>query len=297
MSSDTERTGARHARPLGLALGLIVAYAIVEVAAAIFTGSLSLLSDAGHMGTDALGLGMALAAALTAQGAARRDRQTYGLYRLEIMAAAANSILLLLVAAYAIFEGVRRLSDAPSLDAGPMLVVGLGGLIVNMVAARILRAGSAESMNVEGAYAEVMADFLGSMGVIAAALVYLATGWAYADPLVAIAIAFWIIVRAVALGRKALSVLVQAAPTRVDLVELRHDLAEIDGVTDVHDLHVWTLTSDMDVATAHLVVADDADTHAVLHRAGDSLRERWGIAHATLQVEPESHRECVEETW
>ncbi len=169
MSSETERAGARHVKPLAIALGLIVAYALVEVVAAINTGSLSLLSDAGHMGTDALGLGMALAAILTAQGASRRERQTYGLYRLEIMAAAANALLLLLVAGYAIFEGVRRLSDAPSLDAGPMLIVGIGGLVVNLVAARILRDGSRESMNVEGAYAEVMADFLGSAGVILAA--------------------------------------------------------------------------------------------------------------------------------
>ena len=297
MSSETERAGARHVKPLAIALGLIVAYALVEVVAAINTGSLSLLSDAGHMGTDALGLGMALAAILTAQGASRRERQTYGLYRLEIMAAAANAVLLLLVAGYAIFEGLRRLSDAPSLDAGPMLIVGIGGLVVNVVAARILREGSRESLNVEGAYAEVVADFLGSAGVIVAAVIYLATDWPYADPLVAIAIGIWIIIRAVALGRKALAVLVQAAPTRVDLAAVRHGLAAIDGVTDVHDLHVWTLTSDMDVATAHLVVADDADTHQVLHRAGDNLRERWGITHATVQVEPESHRECVEETW
>ncbi len=297
MSSDTERTGARHAKPLAVALGLIVVYAVVEVVAALTTGSLSLLSDAGHMGTDALGLGMALAAVLTAHGVVRRERQTYGLYRLEIMAAAANSVLLLLVAGYAIYEGVRRLSDAPALDAGPMLVVGIGGLVVNLVAARILRAGSGESMNVEGAYAEVIADFLGSAGVILAALLYLGTGWAYADPLVAIAIAIWIVFRALALGRKALAVLVQAAPMRLDLAAVRDDLAAIDGVTDVHDLHVWTLTSEMDVATAHLVVTEDADTHQVLHHAGDNLREHWGIAHATVQVEPESHRECVEETW
>jgi cobalt-zinc-cadmium efflux system protein len=168
---------------------------------------------------------------------------------------------------------------------------------VNLFAAGLLRPSVSGNLNMEGAYTEALGDLVGSMGVIAAAIVYITTGWAQADPLVAIAIGLWIVPRALKLGRKAMAILVQSAPARMDLAALRLDLAAIEGVTDVHDLHVWTLTSDMDVATAHLVVSDVADSHRVLDQAGDSLRNRWRISHATLQVEPESHRECVEETW
>jgi cobalt-zinc-cadmium efflux system protein len=249
------------------------------------------------MGTDSLGLAMALAAIVTAARASRGDRRTFGLYRLEILAALGNAVLLLGVAGYAIYEGIRRLGDPGDLIAVPLLLVAIGGLAVNVFGAWLLRDGARDSVNIEGAYNEVIADLVGSVGVVLVALTYLTTGWQYADPIVAIGIGLWIIPRAVRLGRKALAVLVESAPGHIDLSALRSGLREIEGVVDVHDLHVWTLTSEMDVATVHLVVADDTDSHDVLHAAGDHLRTTWGLAHATLQVEPESHRECVEETW
>lgn len=297
MTGEALRSGERYKRRLTISLILVVLYAIVQLLVALGTGSLSLLSDAGHMGTDSLGLAMALAAIVTASRAGRKDRRTFGLYRLEIIAALANSALLLGIAAYAVFEGIRRLTDPIGLVALPVLIVAIGGLLINLFSAWLLRAGAEDSLNVEGAYNEVLADLLGSVGVVVVAIIYLTTGWKYADPIVAIAIGVWIVPRAIRLGRKALAVLVEAAPRHVDMNQLKQSLGAIDGVREVHDLHVWTLTSDMDVATAHLVVDESADSHSVLDLAGNQLRDRWGISHATLQVEPVSHSECVEDTW
>ncbi len=275
----------------------MVVYALVEIVAAYSTGSLSLLSDAGHMGTDALGIGMSLAAIVTATRAIRQKRQTFGLYRVEILAALANALLLVGIAFYAIYEGVSRLGDPPPLDGGLMLWVAVGGLVVNAAAIWLLRGEARESLNMEGAYSEVLADLLGSIGVIAAAILYLSTGWAMADPLIAIVIGLWIIPRAIRLGWRAVSILAESAPSSVDVDAVRGDLEAVRGVTGVHDLHIWSLTSNMDLATAHLVVADEADLHSVLDNASNLMKTTWGIDHATLQVEPESHADCIEQTW
>jgi len=287
----------QNTRRLAVALILVLSYAVVEVIAAIATGSLSLLSDAGHMGTDALGLGMSLAAAVTITKAVQRERQTFGLYRLEILAALANALLLVGIAAYAIYEGVSRLGAPPAIEGALMLWVAVGGLVVNVIGILLLRSGADQSLNVEGAYTEVLADLIGSIGVIAAAAIYLTTDFALADPLVAIAIGIWILPRALRLGWKALRILVEAAPSHIDMDGVKEDLAGVDGVIGVHDLHIWTLASDMEVATAHLVVADNTELHAVLDDAGNRMKKTWGIRHATLQVEPESHADCVEEIW
>ena len=289
--------GNQNTRRLAIVFATVLAYAVVEVIAAVATGSLSLLSDAGHMGTDALGLAMSLAAAVTIGRTVGRQRQTFGLYRLEILAALANALLLVGIAGYAIYEGVSRLGAPPAIDGGLMFWVALGGLLVNLFGILMLRGGAAESLNVEGAYTEVLADLLGSVGVIAAAVIYLGTGSALADPLVAIAIGIWILPRALRLGWRASTILVQSAPSRIDMEAVRRDLAAVDGVVGVHDLHIWTLASEMDVATAHLVVTEGTDLHRVLDEAGSRMKETWGINHATLQVEPESHSDCVEEIW
>ncbi len=289
--------GSQITRRLAVALVLILVYAVVEVVAAIATGSLSLFSDAGHMGTDALGLAMSLAAAVTVSRVVRRERQTFGLFRLEILAALANAVLLVGIAVYAIYEGLRRLGAPPEIEAGPMLWVAVGGLIVNVVGVLLLRCGTSQSLNVEGAYGEVLADLVGSVGVIAAAAIYLGTGYGLADPLVAIAIGIWILPRAMRLGWKASRILVEAAPLHIDVDGVMKDLASVDGVVSVHDLHVWTLASEMEVATAHLVVGDGTDLHSVLDEAGRLMKDTWGIRHATLQVEPESHADCIEEVW
>ena len=291
------RAGARHIRPLVISFGLVVAFLGVQVVTGIITGSLALLSDAGHMATDALGLGMAIAAIQAASKARVHSQRTFGLYRLEILAALVNAALLFGVAGYVLFEAISRLRDAPDVASTPVLIVGVIGLVVNVVAFLLLRAGSKESLNLQGAYLEVLSDMLGSVGVIVAAIVWGITGWSWVDPVIGAAIGVFILPRAWKLGREALRVLVQAAPARLDLTELQAELAGIGGVVDVHDLHVWTLTSEMEVATAHLMIAAGADSHAVLDRARELLAERHGIAHSTLQVEPDDHRGCQDVSW
>jgi cobalt-zinc-cadmium efflux system protein len=294
------RAGARHKRRLLFAFALLAVLMVVEAVTAILTGSLALLSDAGHMLTDVLGLAMALAAIHLADRAERgagHDQRTFGLYRLEILAALANAVLLFGVALYVLVEAVRRLGDPADVLGGPMLVVALLGLVANLVAFAALREGSQESLNVEGAYLEVVADTLGSVGVVLAAVVLQLTGWEWVDPLVGVAIGAFILPRTWRLGGQAVRILVQAAPPGTDLDALRGELSAIEGVVDVHDLHVWTLTSDMDVASAHLMVCSGTDTHGVLDQARVVLRDGYAIEHATLQVEPDSHQGCDELTW
>jgi cobalt-zinc-cadmium efflux system protein len=284
-------------KPLLISFVLIVAFLVVQVIVGVVTGSLALLSDAGHMATDAMGLGMAAAAIHAASTARAHPQRTFGLYRLEIMAALVNAALLFVVAGYVAYEAISRLSDARDVASVPVLVVGVIGLAVNGVAFVLLRAGAKESLNLQGAYLEVLSDTLGSVGVIVGAIVWGATGWTWVDPVIGMAIGVFILPRAWKLGREALRVLLQAAPARLDLPALHSEIASIDGVVDVHDLHVWTLTSEMDVVTAHLVVTAGTETHGVLDRARALLAEGYGITHATFQVEPDDHRGCDELTW
>jgi cobalt-zinc-cadmium efflux system protein len=276
---------------------LILGFLLVQAIVGLWTGSLALLSDAGHMATDALGLGMALAAIHAASRAGANPQRTFGLYRLEILAALANAVLLFGVAAYVLYEAVIRLGEDREIDSAPVLIVGLLGLAVNVVAFLVLREGSKESLNVEGAYLEVLSDALGSLGVVVGALVWGVTGWTWVDPVIGAAIGVFILPRAFRLGREAVRILVQAAPAHIDVPALRADLAGIPGVIDVHDLHVWTLTSDMEVASAHLMVRSGTDSHGVLDQARDLLEHRHGVGHATLQIEPDDHRGCDEITW
>lgn len=292
------RAGERHVGRLVAAFAVLAVFMVVELVAGFVTGSLALLSDAGHMVTDVAGLGMALAAIrLAGRGGRVGDGRTFGLYRLEILAALANAVLLFGVAGYVLFEAVSRFGDAPEIHTTALLVVASFGLGANLVAFWLLREGSKESLNVEGAYLEVLADTVGSVGVILAAVAIEVTGWTWIDPAVGVAIGAWVVPRTWRLASKALRILLQAAPEGMDVDEVRADLAEVDGVIDVHDLHVWTLTSEMDVASAHLMVGLDADAHAVLDRAREVLQGRYGIDHATLQVEPEDHRGCADVTW
>jgi cobalt-zinc-cadmium efflux system protein len=290
--------GGRHRRRLLAAFGIVGVFFVVELVAALLTGSLALLADAGHMLTDVLGLGLALAAIQAA--ASRRaysSQRSFGVYRLEILAALTNAALLVALAGYVLFEAVRRFAEPPEVLAIPMLVVATAGLGANLVAFWLLRPGARESLNLRGAYLEVAADTLSSVGVIVAAVVLATTGWPYADPIVALMIALWVLPRAWMLGREALRILLQAAPPDVPVEDVHRDLAAIDGVVDVHDVHVWTLTSGMEVATAHLMVRAGDDAHGVLDRARQVLIERYGVEHATLQVEPDDHSGCAEVRW
>ena len=287
----------RHKGRMLVAFAVITALMVVEFVAGLLTHSLALLSDAGHMLTDALGLGMALAAIqLAGQGRVGGNR-TFGLYRVEILAALANALLLFGVAGYVVIEAVRRFDDAPDVHAGPMLAVAVAGLVANLVAFALLREGAKESLNVEGAYLEVLADTVGSVGVIAGAAVIAVTEWTWVDPAVGVAIGLWVVPRTWRLAARAVRILVQAAPPHIDLSRIHDELSGLDGVVDVHDLHLWTLTSDMEVVSAHLMVRVGTDQHAVLDQARAVLRDRHHIGHATLQVEPDDHRGCDEITW
>jgi cobalt-zinc-cadmium efflux system protein len=196
-----------------------------------------------------------------------------------------------------VVEAVRRIGSDPEVLGTPMLIVAIVGLLANLVAFALLRAGSKESMNLEGAYLEVVADTVGSVGVIVAAVLLEWFGWVWIDAVAGALIGLWILPRSWRLGRRAVNVLLQAAPERIDLDALAGELHAIDGVVDVHDLHVWTLTSEMDAASAHLVTAADADAHAVLDEARVCLADRYGIAHGTFQVEPDTHEGCDQVTW
>ena len=291
------RASARHFGRLKIAFGLTLGLAVLQGVAAWFLGSLAVASDTGHVLTDALGIGMALAAVSVANHAGHGGQRTFGLYRLEILAALANAGLLLGVAAFVLVEAVRRVGESLDLNPVGLLLAGALGLIANVCAFLVLREGAAESVNVRGAHLEVMADMLGSVGVIVAAAVIALTGWDQVDTVIGVAIAVFIVPRALRLGGQALRILVQAAPPHLDVQRIEADLVAIPHVLDVHDLHVWTLTSEMEVVSAHLTVALGADLHPVLDKARDVLRDQHHIAHATLQVEPEDHDGCAELDW
>jgi cobalt-zinc-cadmium efflux system protein len=293
----TPGAGARYLGRLTVAFAIIVVLFVVQVIVAIATGSLALLSDAGHMLTDALGLGLALTAIAVAARSRQERSRTYGLYRLEVLAALVNAILLVGVAVYVLVEAISRIGDEPDVPGVPVLVMGCIGLAVNLVVLLMLREGSRESMNVRGAYLEVLADSLGSLGVVVAAVVLLAFDWEPIDAIIGVAIGLFMVPRALRLAWDALRVLAQVAPAHVDVDALRADLETIDGVVDVHDVHVWTLTSAMDVATAHVMVRNETDHHAVLDQARTLLRDSYGIDHATFQVEPEDHQGCEDVAW
>jgi cobalt-zinc-cadmium efflux system protein len=297
-STVAARASERYRPRLVVAFTIAATFLVVETIVAFVSQSLVLLSDAGHMLTDVVGVGMALAAITVASRAGGgRGRRTFGLYRLEVLAALANAILLFGVAGYVLWAAVRRLGDPVDVPAAPVLAVAAVGLVLNLVSYLLLRRGAEESMNVRGAALEVLADTVGSAVVLVAAVVMGVTSWDWVDPVAAIGLGLFILPRAARLAAQALRVLLQAAPPHIDLAGVQADLAGIPGVLDVHDLHIWTLTSDMEVATAHVMIGPSTDSHAVLDQAQQRLRERHGVEHATLQLEPSDHTGCDEVGW
>lgn len=292
----TGHAGARHRWRLAVAFGLVGTYFVVELIAGLTSGSLALLSDAGHMAADVVALGAALTATRIATRPDRTGRRTYGSYRAEIFASGFTVLLMIGVAVYVAVEAVGRLGETPHVAAAPMLLVGALGLVINLISMALLRAGADESLNVKGAYLEVLADTLGSVGVIGAGLMVGITGSPWWDTGIALAISLFVAARAVFLGREVLAVLGQHAPTGVDPDCVADRLSAVDGVADVHDLHLWTLTSGMNVATAHLITHEQAGSGDVLIRARGVLRDEFQVEHATLQVERD-RSECDEIAW
>jgi cobalt-zinc-cadmium efflux system protein len=286
-----------HRGRLLVACLLTAGYLVVEVVTAVATSSLTLLSDAAHMFTDLTGLVLALTAVTVAAKSRPRGGHTFGLHRMETLAALANAVLLFGVAGYVVFEAVSRLREPATIPAVPMLVVAVVGLAVNIGSYLLLRSGARSSLAVRAAATEVFADALGSVGVLVAGGIIAITGATWVDPAVALLLAALILPRTWRLARQAVRVLVEAAPEHVDLSALEHELATLPDVVDVHDLHVWTLTSGMELATAHLAVRPGTDVHPVLDAARAVLVDGYGIPHATFQVEPTDHTVCREVDW
>lgn len=305
MAHDHARTPgtdrATQLRALRRSLVVLAVFLVVEVVAGFITGSVALLGDAGHMLTDVLGMGMALGAMTAATHTDSAGSRTFGLYRLEVLAALVNAVLLGGVAVWLLVEAVGRIGNQPEVLGGPMILVGALGLAANLVVLWWMRAARGESLNLEGARLEVLADTLGSIGVLVAAIIVQTTGFVLADTLVGIGIALFVLPRTVRLGRQAVRVLLQTAPDDIDPSAVAADLAQLEHVTGVHDVHVWTLTSGLDIATAHLLLVDGRDAeqaHDVLDAAHGLLRERHGVDHATIQLEPPSHDQCdPHDTW
>lgn len=296
-AADALNSGARYRQPLLAAFLLTAGFVVVEFVAGILSGSLALLSDAGHMLSDAAGLGMSLAAITLATAGTSAVHRTFGWYRLEILASLANTVLLFGVAGYVMYEAIQRLQAPPAVSSLPMIVVAMLGLLINLVCFRLLQAGAKESLNLRGAYLEVVADAVGSVGVLVGAGIIAVTSWYWVDSVIAIGIGLFILPRAYRLGREALRILVESAPAHIDVDHVARDLEQLDGVVEAHDLHAWTITSGMDAMSVHLQVRPGSDTHAVLDQARDLLRDHHHITHATVQVEPTDHEGCKEVLW
>ncbi|NJP65787.1 cation diffusion facilitator family transporter [Streptomyces spiramenti] len=284
--------GAKHRGRLWIAFGIAAVLLVAELIGAALTGSLALLADAGHVATDLVGIGMALTAIHFANRPAAA-RRTFGMARLEILAALVNCLLLLGVGGYIVFEAFRRMQQPAEIEGGLTMVFGVVGLALNCVSLLLLMQGQKESLNVRGAFLEVLADTLGSVAVIASALVILLTGWQQADLVASLLIAAMIVPRTFKLGREAIEVLLESAPGDVDIHEVREHVLGVEGVSDVHDLHVWTITSGMPVVSAHVVVdrevLDSVGHERVLHDLQDCLGDHFAVEHCTFQLEPDGH--------
>lgn len=280
---------AAQRRRLALVLVITGSVLVIEVIGGVASGSLALLADAGHMLTDVAGIGLALLAMRFALRRADEER-TFGYYRLEILAAVINGVLLFGIAAYVLIEAVRRLSDPPEIQSGLMLAVALLGAAANAVSLKILHPAQGESLNVRGAYLEVLGDLLGSIAVLVAAVVVRLTGMDAADALASILIGLLILPRTWHLLRESVDVLLEASPKGMDLSEVRRHILETDGVADVHDLHAWTITSGMPVLSAHVVLAEEARDTEVLDRLVACLAEDFDVEHCTFQLEASDRR-------
>jgi cobalt-zinc-cadmium efflux system protein len=271
-------------RTLALALALVLAFAAVEAVVGVLAESLALLADAGHMLADAGSLALALFAVWAADRPPTPER-TFGYYRAEILAALANGVALVAVSIWIFVEAVRRLNE-PADPAGlAILVVGVAGLLLNLGVAAMLHGGRQGSLNLQAAFRHVVADALASVGVIAAAVLVLAAGWKGADPAVAIAIGVLVLLSSWSVLRDSLSILLEMTPRGIDARAVGGAMAAADGVTDVHDLHIWTITSGFPALSAHVLCRPDVDCHGVRRDLERLLGEQFGIEHTTLQVD------------
>lgn len=270
-------------RSLWIALALTSSFMVAEVIGGVLTGSLALISDAAHMFTDTAALAIALAAIQIS----KRDsdaRRTFGYHRFEILAAAFNAILLFGVAIYILYEAWQRMSEPASVDSMPMLIVASLGLIVNLISMRLLASGKDDSLNVKGAYLEVWSDMLGSLGVIAGAIIIRLTGWTWVDSVIAVAIGLWVLPRTWILLRDSVNILLEGVPRDVDLAAIERALLSLEGVQSIHDLHVWAITSGKTSLSVHLV-SPEGDSEALTSVAAQAIARGFDIHHMTVQIE------------
>lgn len=293
MSHNHGSAGARHSGKLMAVLGLTACFMIVEAVVGFLTGSLVLIADAGHMLTDIAGVALALGAIWYARRPAN-ERKTYGYYRSEILAALFNAMLLLVVAGYIFYEAFQRFTDPPEVASIPLLVVAIGGLGVNIVGARLLHEGAKESMNVRGAFLEVWKDTLGSIAAVAAGLIILTTGWRYADPILAAAVGVLILPRTWDLLKSALDILFEGTPAHMGTADIGREILSVPGVTAVHDLHIWTVTSGFVSLSTHVETDQSRDPHDILVDLRSRLSQRFEIEHATVQIETRALHEELE---
>lgn len=274
----------KNKKNLAIVLGLTLTYLIAEVIGGLWFNSLALLADAGHMLTDVAGLALALLAIWFAEKPATPER-TYGYYRFEILAALTNAVILIGISLYILYEAYERFLDPPEVESTGMLIVAGIGLVINLFGMWILYSGSKESLNMKGAYFEVLSDMLTSIGVIIAGIIMLTTGWYYADPLLSAGIGLFILPRTWSLLKDAVGVLIEGTPADVDLPKLRESLEKIEGVAEIHDLHVWSITSGMNAMSVHAVLAETAEHDEVLARVHEHCTEEFKISHVTVQTE------------
>jgi cobalt-zinc-cadmium efflux system protein len=280
--SHSHRT--RDQRALALTLTITASYCLVELAGGILTNSLALLSDAGHMFTDVAALAISLFATRLSQRPPTANR-TFGYHRGEILAAFVNGLALWLIVGLIFNEAYQRLWDPPTVRGVGMIVIAAVGLLVNIVSLQVLRHSQAESLNVRAAFIHVVGDALGSIGALLAGGLILAWGWYIADPLVSVGIGVLILYSSWGIVRDSVDILMQGTPREMQLEDIEHCLRAINGVREVHDLHVWTLTSGRYLLSVHLVVSQDDATRPVIDAAQTRLRERFGIGHTTVQVD------------
>ena len=277
-------SAARSKGRLALVLALTAGFALAEGVAAMLTGSLVLLADAGHMLTDVIGLTLAL---VSIQLAARpaTPSKTYGYYRLEIIAAFLNAMLLCGVAAFILYEAYQRFQSPPEVASLPLLIVASLGLLVNLTGVVLLHSASKSSLNMRGAFLELAGDLLGSLAAVVAGLILLATGWRYADPVFAAGIGLFILPRTWSLLRSSLDILLEGTPSHISLARLQEEVLAVPGVVGMHDLHIWMITSGFVAMSGHAVVLPDADRDQVLVEATTRLHTAFDIEHVTLQLE------------
>ncbi|MGM9488079.1 cation diffusion facilitator family transporter [Ideonella sp. YS5] len=280
-------------RALWAALLLTSTFLVAELAAGLWFGSLALVADAAHMFTDAAALAIAVAAVRVGRHPADSKR-TFGYHRFEILAAAFNALMLFGVAGYILIEAWQRFRAPSEVQSTAMLAVAVFGLAVNLISMRLLRGSSADSLNVKGAYLEVWSDMLGSLGVIVGAIVIRITGWNWVDALVAVAIGLWVLPRTWILLKESLNILLEGTPQGIDVDEVKRAMRSIDGVEDVHDLHVWALTSGKNSLTAHVVHAEGAGPSELIDRLKELLADRFRVYHSTLQVERPACRHAAD---